>query len=331
MNGACGTTACAIRAIGVHLPSGSVPSAALEQRLGLEAGWIEQRTGIRSRWHVPAGCASSDLAALAVRAAVANAGVPDDSIDLLVCATCTADMVLPSTACWTHRALGWRPIPAFDVAATCAGFLYAMQMAAGLLAAGFHRRIAVVAAETMSHHLDPHDKQCGVLFGDGAAAAIVEAEGWLRLLDSQLGADGSLAELITIPAGGTRRPASAATLAEGGHCLRMNGREVFRQAVDHMVGSVRRMLATWSLSLADIAWVVPHQANARIAEAVAERLQLPREKLVLDMSDLGNTAGATIPLALERARPRMRRGERVLVTTFGAGATWGCQLYEVMA
>lgn len=325
---------CAIRTIGVYLPEGIVTSSAIERDLGVDAGWIIQRTGIESRRRVAPGEAASDLGVEAARAAI-EAPAPDGSrvdpaeIGMVICATCSDDMIVPSTACWIHHKLGWRPMPAFDVSATCAGFLYAMELAAGLLASPRYRSIAIVAAEAMSPFLNPRDRQCSGLFGDGAAAAIVSRTGWIELLDSDLGADGGLAELIMLQGGGSRSPASRETLDAGDHFLRMNGREVYRQAVERMTACVRGMLARWSLSTDDVAWIVPHQANARIAEAVGDRLGVRDHRLVIDMMDLGNTSGATIPIALERTRPRMSSGELVIVTTFGAGATWGCQLYRV--
>lgn len=319
----------AISGIGSCFPTATVDSATIELQLGVEPGWIEKRTGIVRRHRAAAGESSSALASQAILAALAAAAVDPGSIDMLICATCTADMILPSTACWTHRALGWKPIPAFDLNATCAGFLYAMELAGSLITSGQHRRIVVVAAEAMSHFLDPMDRQCAPLFGDGAAAAVVAEDGWLQLLDSRLMADGSMAELITVQAGGSKAPASTETVQAGQHFIRMNGREVFRQAVERMSSSVLAMLDKWRLHIDDISWVIPHQANARIAEAVGERLNLPASKLVIDMADIGNTSAATVPIAMERTRRKMRAGDLVLVTTFGAGATWGCQLYRV--
>ncbi|MBL9121487.1 MAG: ketoacyl-ACP synthase III [Phycisphaerae bacterium] len=320
---------CAIRTIGVYLPEGIVPSSVIETNLGVEPGWIKQRTGIESRRRVSSGQAASDLGVHAARAAMAAGEVSPDEIDVILCATCSGDMIVPSTACWIHRALGWRPMPAFDVSATCAGFLYAMELVSGLLGQGRYRNALIVATEAMSPFLLSTDRQCSGLFGDGAAATVVGLHGWIRLLDSDLGADGGLAELITLQGGGSRTPTSAATVQNNDHYLRMNGREVYRQAVERMTSCVQRMLAKWSLGTSDVAWIIPHQANARIAEAVGQRLGVNDHRLVIDMQDLGNTSGATIPIALERTRPRMGAGDLVIVTTFGAGATWGCQLYQV--
>jgi 3-oxoacyl-[acyl-carrier-protein] synthase-3 len=320
---------CAISSVGVYLPEQSVTSEAIEQTLGVEPGWIVQRSGIESRHRVAPGQATSDLGARAAQEAIERGNIDPATIDMIICATCSGDMIVPSTACWIHKALGWRPIPAFDVSATCAGFLYAMELASGLIGAGRHRSILIVAAESMSPFLNPTDRQCSGLFGDGAAAAVVSRDGWIRLLDSELGADGGLADLIILKAGGSRAPASAVSFADGDHYLRMNGREVYRQAVERMTSCVSRMLEKWQLSARDIAWIIPHQANARIAEAVGERLGVTDARLVIDMKDLGNTSGATIPIALERTRSKMKPGDLVLVTTFGAGATWGCQLYQV--
>ncbi|GIU96981.1 MAG: 3-oxoacyl-[acyl-carrier-protein] synthase 3 [Actinomycetota bacterium] len=314
-----------ITGVGSYLPPRLVPNAWFEDKVDTTDAWIRERTGIRARHFVEDGVLTSDLAVEAARRALATAGIEAEQLDLIVCATVTGDTPFPATAVWVQRKLGLS-CPAFDVNAACAGFSYALASASAMVEAGIADTVLLLGAEVFSRILDFTDRSTCVLFGDGAGAAIVRASERPGIEGTVLGADGSAAEVLIMPGGGSREPASPATVAAGRHRIFMpNGREVFKRAVTEMASACRQVLEKNGHAPEDVDVLIPHQANERIMRAVAERLRIPEERAVLDVAEVGNTSAASIPIALDRAwrAGRIRPGDLVLFTSFGAGLTWG--------
>jgi 3-oxoacyl-[acyl-carrier-protein] synthase-3 len=317
-----------ITGVGSALPPRLVPNTWFEDKVETNDEWIRTRTGIEARHFVDEGTDTSDLAVAAARAAMAAAAVSPDQLDMIVVASVTGDTPFPATSVWTQRKLGVK-CPAFDVNAACAGFSYALATATAFVEAGMADTILLVGAEVFSRILDFTDRQTCILFGDGAGAAVVQASDRPGIIGTVLGADGDAADLLMMPAGGTRHPASAETVAAHDHTIRMpKGREVFKRAVTEMAGACRELLEKSGYGPADVNVLIPHQANARIMTAVAERLGIPEERSVLDVAEVGNTSAASIPIALARAwdAGRIHDGDLVLFTSFGAGLTWGATL-----
>ncbi len=317
-----------ITGVGSALPPRLVPNTWFEDKVETNDEWIRTRTGIVARHFVDEGTDTSDLAVEAAREAMAAAAVSPDQLDLIVVASVTGDTPFPATAVWTQRKLGVR-CPAFDVNAACAGFSYALATATAFVEAGMADTILLIGAEVFSRILDFSDRTTCILFGDGAGAAIVQASDRPGILGTILGADGGAADLLMMPAGGTRHPASAETVAAHDHSIRMpKGGEVFKRAVTEMAGACRELLEKSGYGAADVDVLIPHQANARIMTAVADRLGIPEERSVLDVAEVGNTSAASIPIALARAwdAGRIHDGDLVLFTSFGAGLTWGASL-----
>lgn len=319
---------------GSHLPERVVPNAEFERTLDTSDEWIRERTGIRERRFAADGEATSHLAASAARRALEAAGLVPTDLDLIVCATCTPDTPIPSTAVWVQRHLG-ATCPAFDLNSACAGFSYALATADAFIRSGNARTILVIGAEVLSRWVDMADRSTCILFGDGAGAVVLRADdaggddAAPGVLGSVLGADGTAAEILIVPAGGTAAPATPERIAANDLAIRMpNGREVFKRAVTEMAAACRDLLARSGYGPDDVDVLVPHQANARIMIAVAERLGIPEERAVLDVAEVGNTSAASIPIALDRAHRdgRVRPGDLVLVTSFGAGLSWGANL-----
>jgi len=287
--------------------------------------WIRERTGIESRHFVDDGVVTSDLATEAARIALDTAGISPAQVDLIVCATVTGDTPFPSTAVWVQQKLGVS-CPAFDVNAACAGFSYALATATGFVEGGMADTVLLIGAEVFSRILDFTDRQTCVLFGDGAGAAVVQASDRPGIEGTVLGADGTATDILIMPGGGSREPATPETVAAGRHRIFMpGGREVFKRAVTEMAASSREVLEKNGHTTDDVDLLIPHQANARIMMAVADRLHIPPEKAVIDVAEVGNTSAASIPIALDRAyrAGRMREGDLVVFTSFGAGLTWG--------
>jgi 3-oxoacyl-[acyl-carrier-protein] synthase-3 len=305
------------------VPDGVLTNAHLAARVATDDAWIVERTGIRERRVASASESTATLAAHAARRALHCADLPASAIDLLVVATATPEQPIPHTGAFVSAELGIT-CGSFDLGAGCAGFVYELVVGASMVQAG-HRHVLLVGAETLSRIVDPDDRTTVVLFGDGAGAAVlVPSASSAGILGWDLGCDGSLASLLGIPAGGSRRPASHATIDAGEHYLRMQGREVFRQAVRAVVESSGRALAHAGLTARDVQWFVPHQANARIVTAAAARLGIAPERTVVNIDRYGNTSAASIPLALFEAVDdgRIGDGDVVLLSGFGAGMTW---------
>jgi 3-oxoacyl-[acyl-carrier-protein] synthase III len=319
----------AITAVASYVPERIITNADLAQRLETSDDWIVTRTGIRERRMGAPGETTSMMGAEAVRRLMSRRGLGPGDIDALIVATATPDMLFPATACLIQDQLGLRSAWGFDLSAACSGFLYAMTTGAQLVASGAHERVVVVGADLMSSIIDPLDRTTAVLFGDGAGAALLErAEPGYGLLDFYHRVDGSGRNDLLMPAGGSLHPASTATVAARQHFLKQNGKVVFKFAVTQMVESVNVLLQRNGLSAGDLALVIPHQANQRILDAVAERLCVPHERVASVLARYGNTTGATLPLALDAAlgEGKIQRGDLVMFTAVGAGFTTGATL-----
>lgn len=320
-----------IAGLGTYLPATEVPNDALPAHLDTSDAWIRQRTGIQARRLAPAGTAASDLGIPAAQAALTSAGLPAERVDLVMCASISPDNLMPATAARIAHALGAVNAGACDLSAGCTGFVYALAMATGLVAAGMHEHVLVVGAEAISRILDWNDRGTAVLFGDAAGAVVVSpADGAGRILGFDLGNDGAGADLLSIPAGGSRLPASHETVDGRRHYLHMNGREVYRFATRAIIASAERVLTRCGRTVDEVDLFVPHQANLRIIEAAVARLGIAPEKVCTNLQWYGNTSCASIPLCLAEAAAngRLRQGDLVLLMGFGAGLSWGGCLLE---
>jgi len=315
-----------IAGIGAAAPERVITNADLEQVLDTNDQWIVDRTGIRERRKLDPDEALSDLFVRAARDAMAKAGVAFEEIDTIVCGTCTPDRRLPSTACDVQAKLGGGPAAAFDVVAACPGWLYSLTVAEGLIASGAAKNVLVLGGDRVWSIVDQRDRATAVLFGDGAGAAVLRpARGDRGILSTVLGADGSLAELLYIPAGGSTEPPSKEGAREGRYYVKMAGREVFKVAVRQMAQAAHRALADAGVDLDDLDLLVPHQANRRIIAATAAAAGVPMEKVMINVDRYGNTSAGSIPLALVEAEQqgRLAKGDVVLLVSFGAGFAWG--------
>jgi len=321
-----------LRGLGAYAPAQRVTNDDLTHRVKTSDEWIRTRTGIRERRIAAAHEQASDMGVEAARRALAQAGLKPEDVDLLIVGTMTPDLSFPSAACIIQHKLGLRPVPAFDIAAACSGFLYILEVGTAMVRAGPYRNALIVGTEKMSAVLDWEDRSTCVLFGDGAGAAVLTAskEPGVGVLGSILHADGEGVGLIHMPGGGSACPSTRASVDERKHFLKMNGKEVFKVAVREMEQVVHELLAEHKLTPAQIGCVVPHQANLRIIEALVERLKIPLERFVVNIDRYGNTSAASIPLALEEARAagRLHPGEYIVLVAFGAGLTWGATLLK---
>ena len=312
---------------GSALPARAVSNAELAETVDTSDEWIVERTGIRNRYIAGEGETTSTLATEAARRALAAAGLEPADIGLIVLATATPDQTFPATATQVQHALGCNGGVAFDVAAVCSGFLYALGVADALLRTGMAQRALVIGAETFSRILDWNDRTTCVLFGDGAGAVVIEArevtDDGPGILATRLYADGAHNGLLYVDGG----PSSTGTV---GH-VRMRGPEVFRHAVVNLAQVLREVLADQGLTCADIDWVVPHQANQRILDATARKLGLPPEKVIITVDRHANTSAASVPLALDTAvrDGRIKPGDLVMLEAMGGGFTWGASLLRV--
>ena len=307
-----------VKGSGSALPKRVVTNEELAKTVDTTDEWIVERTGIRNRYIAGEGETTATLATDAARAALAHARIDATGIDLIVLATATPDQTFPSTATKVQAALGINDCIAFDVHAVCTGFLYALTVADSMLRSGGATQALVIGAETFSRILDWEDRGTCVLFGDGAGALVLRAEDGERgILATKLHADGRHNDLLFVDGG----PSTTGTVGK----LRMKGREVFRHAVINLAQVLTEVLADAGLSAADVDWVVPHQANARILDATAKKLGLPSEKIVVTVDRHANTSAASVPLALDTAVKdgRIKRGDIVVLEAMGGGFTWG--------
>ena len=313
-----------IAGTGSYVPERVLTNAELERLVATSDTWIVERTGIRERRIAAPGETCSDLGTRAAERALEAAGVAAADLDLILVATCTGDAPLPSTACLIQQRLGAVRAAACDLSAACCGFVYALGVGDAYVKTG-SRHVLVIGAEVMSMLMDWTDRGTCILFGDGAGAVVLSpSEGERGILSSHLHSDGNLWDLICVPGGGSRIPPSEKMLAERLQYMKMKGNETFKVAVKTLEEVAREALSANHLAVEDIDLYVPHQANLRIIKAVAERLGLPMEKVVLNMDRYGNTSAASIPLALDEAvrEGRVKDGSLVMIEAFGSGLTW---------
>jgi 3-oxoacyl-[acyl-carrier-protein] synthase-3 len=326
-----------IRGVGCYVPEALLTNQAIATRLGVTEDYIVKLTGVHERRRAAPEEATSDMAVLAAQAALQDAGVAPEAIDGVLVATATPDHVTPSTANLVQRRLGLRPVPTYDLNAGCTGSLYALITASSLIQTGVCGTMLVIGAELVSRMVDLDDPETALVFGDGAGALVVQAgagqRGDLRLLSHLWGSDGTKADLIMVPAGGSRCPASRDTVDKGQHFLRMNGSSVFRFAVRTLPVLVQDVLAQAGRSLADLQLLIPHQANWRIIEAAMRKLPFDLDKTVVNIDRYGNTSAASVLLALGEARQqgRLQPGATAVLASFGAGLTWAAVALEVAA
>ena len=318
-----------LRGIGSYVPEKILDNKELSLKVETSDDWIRTRTGIRERRIASPDQPTSELALNAARKAIEAAQIQPDQIDLVIVATITPDMAFPSTACILQHKLGLGKVACLDLEAACSGFLYSLDVADGMLASGRYKCALVIGAEKMSSILDWEDRTTCVLFGDGAGAAIIMTEGdGPNLVGFRSGADGSNPSLLHQPAGGSKQPASIASIENREHFLKMNGKEIFKSAVRVMEKATRELLEANGLGTEDVDHVIPHQANVRIVESMAQRLEIPLEKFFCNLDRHGNTSAASIPIALDEACNRgiFRKGDIGVLVAFGAGLTWSATL-----
>lgn len=318
---------------GMSVPDRVVTNTDLEELVDTSDEWIATRTGIRERRMCAEGENTADMAAEAGRRALEDAGMGPQDVDLIVLSTATPDHLLPATACEAQALLGADRAAAFDVSAACAGWLYSLLIADGMLGSGAIDTALVVGAEKMSAILDYSDRSTCVLFGDGAGAAVLRRRDGdsAGIVAAHMRTDGSQARLLWRPAGGAAQPSTEDTRAERMEFVKQEGREVFKNAVIAMDESSRETLRRADVSIDDVDLVVPHQANLRIIEAVSKRLEVPMERVFVNIDRYGNTSSASIPIALDEARRAglAGPGSVVLMTAFGGGLAWGSMLVKL--
>ena len=322
-----------IKGTGSCAPERVVPNSYFEKIIDTSDEWITTRTGIKERRMIEEGQAMSDLATPASESALQMAGISADELDLIIIGTSTADMLTPSAACMVQYRLGAKKAVAFDVNAACPGFIYGLTIAQKFMQDGSYSKALVVGGEIVSNRLDYKDRSTCVLFGDGAGAVVLghsngKDDGEILAMDIE--SDGDLWHLIYVPGGGSQVPSSHEMLNEGLQYLKMNGNEVFKHAVRTLVDSANKIMAQQGITSEEIDWFIPHQANIRIMDVVAERLKIPSEKVIITVHKYGNTSAASIPVALDEAvrSGQIRKGDLVLINSFGAGLTWGAALFR---
>ncbi len=322
---------CSIAGVGSYVPSKVLTNADLEKTVSTSDEWITTRTGIKERHIAAPNEFTSDLAAHAARLAMQRAGTTPEQIDLIIVATITPDMPFPSTACLVQQKLGAHRAAAFDLEAACSGFIYALEIAQQFIMSRTYDTVLVIGAEKLSSIVDWEDRNTCVLFGDGAGAAILRnrpnAHG---LLTAVMGADGRKANLLFMAGGGSRCPATAKSVANRLHFLRMEGRETFKNAVQAMQTAAEEALRRCEIDISHIKCIVPHQANRRIIDAVGERIGAKPEQFFINLHKYGNTSAASVAIALDEAVScgRVQTGDLLLLIVFGAGLTWGAAVIE---
>jgi len=325
------TRSTVILGTGSYAPERILTNDDLAKMVDTSDEWIRARSGIRERRIAGPETATSDLALAAAQRALADAGVEAGAIDLVIVATITPDMPMPATACVVQAKLGVKHTAAcFDLNAACSGFVYALDTACAMLASGRYQKALVIGAEKLSSVVDWQDRGTCLLFGDGAGAVVIGVSDTpgIGLIGTRLGALGEDTELLYIPAGGSRMPISPEAIARRDHCIKMKGKEVFKLAVRMMEEAARDILEQHGLAATQIGLVIPHQANLRIIDAIAQYLELPVERFFVNVDRYGNTSAASVPIALDEARKagRIKAGEVTLLVAFGAGLTYGSAL-----
>ena len=314
---------------GMYVPERRLTNADLERMVDTSDDWIVERSGIRERRIAAPDQASSDLGLIAAQHALEMAGLGPEDVDQLIVATTTPDRFLPSCACTLQAKLGASKAAAYDIFAACSGFVYGLGLTRGLIGAGVADTVLLVGVETLSRITDYEDRNTCVLFGDGAGAAVLRpcapGEG---ILSVSIHSEGSMGDILEVPAGGSRAPASAETVARRDHYVKMRGRELFKLAVRGMEESLMRALETAGLGVAELELVIPHQANRRIIDAMRGRLALPEDKVVVNIDRYGNTSSASIPISLDELvrAGRLKPGDTLGYVAFGGGLTWGASV-----
>ncbi|WP_413587630.1 beta-ketoacyl-ACP synthase III [Bdellovibrio sp. HCB274] len=320
-----------VAGIGSYLPEKVLTNFDLEKMVETSDQWIVERTGIERRHIAAEGEGTSDLCLRAAQKALADANLTAQDIDMIIVGTVTGDRQMPSTACYVQSKLGCRNIVAFDLNAACSGFLYSVSIADQFIRTGMYKNVLVLGAEVLSRFVNFKDRETCILFGDGAGAWVLQRaeEGDNNVIaSSHLHADGDLAELLTLPGGGSLMPQSQYVLDNNLHYVSMKGREIFKNAVRTMALCCKEALEANDMSPDKVDWIVPHQANKRIVEAVADQFKFPMERVILYLHETGNTSSASIPLAFDWAvqNGKIKRGQTILLTAFGAGLTSGSVL-----
>lgn len=318
-----------ILGIGGYVPEGELTNTDLEKIVETSDEWIRERTGIFKRHRADSNTATSDLAAGAARRAIEDAGLTPADIGVIIVGTATPDMFFPSTACLVQKELGAPQAAAFDLSAACSGFLYGLSIAEDFVKSGKHKYVLVVGAETLTKILDWTDRTTCVLFGDGAGAAVVGRVGEGRgIVSSLMASDGSMGDLLKLPAGGSRMPPTEETIRNRMHYVKMQGNRLFKAAVKAMASAATATLADAGYTGQDLDLLVPHQANQRIIDATARRIGVPEEKVFSNVEFYGNTSAASIPLALADAKEKgiLKDGMLVDLVSFGGGLTWASVL-----
>jgi 3-oxoacyl-[acyl-carrier-protein] synthase-3 len=321
-----------ISALGCFVPPRVLTNDDLSKIVATNDNWIVERTGIRERRIADTNTATSDMAIAAARETLKQRGIEAGELDAIIVCTVTPDMLFPSTACLVQSELGASGAWGFDLVAACSGFVYGITVAAHFISAGTHRKVLVIGADTMSRIIDYTDRATCILFGDGAGAFLLEPSeseelGFIGHLNE---IDGSGAPFLKMPAGGSRLPASAETVAQRQHYVKQEGQQVFKFAVRKMADLCEKILRMHHLTASDVHLLIPHQANKRIIAATAERLGLPDDKVILNLDKYGNTTAATIPLATQDAiaTGKLKKGDLVLICAVGAGYTAGVNLWR---
>ncbi|MBI2556786.1 MAG: ketoacyl-ACP synthase III [Planctomycetes bacterium] len=315
-----------ITGIGSYLPDKVLTNYDLEKMVDTSNDWIIQRTGIKERRIVENGVTTSDLATQASLRAMEDAGVSPKDLDMIITSTITPDHIFPSTSCYIQQKIGATRACAFDILAACAGFIYAMSIGQSFINSGAMKTVLVVGAECLSKTTDYTDRATCVLFGDGAGAVIIQRNPVKHeILSSNLAADGSEADVLIMPGGGARNPASLESIQQRLHYIQFKGKEVFKLAINNITNLILETTKENGLTLDDIDLIIPHQSNLRIIEATMEKLGLPMEKAFVNIDKYGNTSSASVPIAIDEARKegRLRKGNLVMLVAFGGGLTWG--------
>lgn len=320
-----------LSSFGSNAPAKIVNNFDLEKIVDTTDEWIRTRTGMSERHHCSETEAASDLAYQAALNAIQASQVRFKEIDLIIVATVTGDHAFPSTACIVQHKLGLNHVPAFDISAGCTGFVYALDMAKQYVENGTKSHVLVIGVDVLSKITNWEDRNTCVLFGDGAGATIVsraESSDISHIMDTLIDADGSMGELLIQAAGGSRQPASHETVDQNLHTVYMEGNKIFKSAIRSMYASTMELLKRNKMTAEDVDWVIPHQANLRIIEGLANKLKVPMSKVIVNIEKYGNTSSATIPLAADEAirNNKIRRGDILMLTSFGAGLTWGSVL-----
>lgn len=319
--------------MGSYLPERIMTNHDLEKMVDTSDEWIKKRTGISERRIAASDEAASHMGAQAAKYAIERSGISPDDIDLVLVATMTGDFVCPATAPLIQKQLGLRKVPAMDLQAACTGHIYGLSVAKAYIESGLYKNILLVSTEKMSSVVDFSDRLSCILFGDGATAVVVSGEGHGFAIETViLGADGEQSELIIIPAGGSDMPTTPETVEQRLHYVKLDGKEVFKQAVRCMISASRECLEVAGCQKEDVTWLIPHQANMRIIDAIARGMEFPEEKIYKTVHKYGNTSASSIGIALDELtqNEKLNKGDHFLLAAFGAGLTWGAALLTLI-